>query len=82
MATSRTNPPSPSSVALVIPARWGSTRFPGKMLHPLAGKPLIQHVWERSCEARGIARVIVATDEERIATAARSFGAEVVMTSP
>jgi 3-deoxy-manno-octulosonate cytidylyltransferase (CMP-KDO synthetase) len=82
MATSRTKLPSPSSVALVIPARWGSTRFPGKMLHPLAGKPLIQHVWERSCEARGIGRVIVATDEKRIASAARSFGAEVVMTSP
>lgn len=82
MAATRTKTASPSSVALVIPARWGSTRFPGKMLHPLAGKPLIRHVWERSSQARGIARVIVATDEERIAVAARSFGAEVVITSP
>ncbi len=80
MATSRNK--SGHSVALVIPARWGSTRFPGKMLHPLAGKPLIRHVWERSCTARGIERVIVATDDGRIAEAARSFGAEVVMTSP
>ena len=71
-----------SSVALVIPARWGSTRFPGKSLHPLAGKPLVQHVWERSLLARNIARVLIATDDKRIATAAKNFGAEVVMTSP
>lgn len=71
-----------SSIALVIPARWGSTRFPGKSLHPLAGKPLVQHVWERSLLARNIARVLIATDDKRIATAAKNFGAEVVMTSP
>lgn len=71
-----------ASVALVIPARWGSTRFPGKSLHPLAGKPLVQHVWERSLQARNITRVLIATDDDRIATAARGFGAEVVMTSP
>lgn len=80
MATSRKK--SGHSVALVIPARWGSTRFPGKMLHPLAGKPLIRHVWERASAARGIERVIVATDDTRIAGAAGAFGAEVVMTSP
>jgi 3-deoxy-manno-octulosonate cytidylyltransferase (CMP-KDO synthetase) len=71
-----------STVALVIPARWGSTRFPGKPLHLLAGKPLLQHVWERSLQARHIARVLIATDDTRIAEAARAFGAEVVMTSP
>lgn len=73
--------PPQASVALVIPARWGSTRFPGKSLHPLAGKPLVQHVWERSLKARKIARVLIATDDERIAIAAESFGAEVIMTA-
>ena len=71
-----------ASVALVIPARWGSTRLPGKSLHPLAGKPLVQHVWERSLLARNIDRVLIATDDKRIASAAKKFGAEVVMTSP
>ncbi len=71
-----------ASVALVIPARWGSTRFPGKALHPLAGKPLVQHVWERSLLARNISRVLIATDDKRIASAAKKFGAEVIMTSP
>ena len=69
-------------VALVIPARWGSTRFPGKCLHPIAGKPLVRHVWERSLLARNISKVLIATDDKRIADAARDFGAEVVMTSP
>lgn len=69
-------------VALVIPARWGSTRFPGKCLHPIAGKPLVRHVWERSRRALGISRVLIATDDARIAEATENFGAEVVMTSP
>jgi 3-deoxy-manno-octulosonate cytidylyltransferase (CMP-KDO synthetase) len=69
-------------VAIVIPARWGSTRFPGKSLHLLAGKPLVQHVWERSLLAKKITQVVIATDDERIASAARAFGADVVMTSP
>lgn len=68
-------------VAVVIPARWGSTRFPGKPLHPIAGKPLIQHVWERSARAKGIDDVVVATDDMRIAEAAFQFGAEVALTS-
>lgn len=72
---------SPAKVALVIPARWGSTRFPGKCLHPIAGKPLVRHVWERSLSARHISRILIATDDKRIADAARSFGAEVMMTS-
>ena len=74
-------PRSPADIALVIPARWGSTRFPGKMLHPVAGRPLIRHVWERCLEAKGISRVLIATDDRRIAEAARSFGAEFVMTA-
>ncbi len=69
-------------VAVVIPARYASTRLPAKPLHPIAGKPLIQHVWERCARARGIETVIVATDDMRIADAAFAFGAEVAMTSP
>lgn len=71
-----------AKVAVVIPARFGSTRFPGKPLFKIAGLPLIQHVWERCGKARGIAAVIVATDDMRIAEAAFGFGAEVSMTSP
>ena len=71
-----------AKVAVVIPARFGSTRFPGKPLFKIAGKPLIQHVWERCGKARGITAVIVATDDIRIAEAAFDFGAEVSMTSP
>jgi 3-deoxy-manno-octulosonate cytidylyltransferase (CMP-KDO synthetase) len=69
-------------VAVIIPARFGSTRFPGKPLFLIAGKPLIEHVWARCCRAKGIDEVIVATDDMRIAEAAFSFGAEVSMTSP
>lgn len=70
-----------SKTAIIIPARWGSTRFPGKPLHPINGKPLIQHVWERCLKARMASSVIVATDDMRIAEAAFDFGAEVSMTS-
>ena len=73
--------PAPK-VAVVIPARYGSTRFPGKPLFKIAGKPLIQHVWERCGKACGITAIIVATDDMRIAEAAFDFGAEVSMTSP
>jgi len=66
----------------IIPARWASTRFPGKPLALLAGKPLVQHVWERCSAAEKISRVIVATDDMRIAEAAFDFGAEVAVTSP
>lgn len=65
----------------IIPARWGSTRFPGKSLHPLAGKPLIQHVWERCREATVLQEVIVATDDARIASTVRDFGGRVELTS-
>lgn len=64
----------------VIPARYDSSRLPGKALLPLAGKPMLQWVHERA-RASGAAEVLVATDDERIATAARGFGAEVVLTS-
>ena len=65
----------------IIPARWGSTRFPGKSLHLIAGKALVQRVWERCQAASRLDRVIVATDDMRIAEAAFAFGAEVAMTS-
>lgn len=71
----------PAKIAVVIPARYASTRFPGKPLFPLAGKPMIQHVWERASKAKGIDRVIVATEDERIEAACESFGAECVITS-
>src|SRR5207249_3553373 len=55
---------------VIIPARWGSTRFPGKPLYEIAGKPLLRHVWERCRRARKIDTTIVATDDMRIAEAA------------
>ena len=64
----------------MIPARWGSTRFPGKPLHKIAGKALVHHVWERCQECRQLDEAVVATDDERIADAVQSFGGEVVMT--
>jgi len=67
-------------VAAVIPARFGSTRFPGKPLANQTGKFLIQHVYEQVVAARRVDRCIVATDDERIVDAVRSFGGEVEMT--
>lgn len=66
----------------IIPARYGSTRFPGKPLAAATGKYLIQHVCEQVAKARSIARCIVATDDPRILDAVRSFGGEAQMTSP
>ncbi len=66
---------------VIIPARWGSTRFPGKPLHVIAGKPLLQRVWERCCRANKIDSTIIATDDMRIAEAAFDWGAEVALTS-
>lgn len=63
----------------IIPARYASTRFPGKPLALLGGKPVIQHVWEQACKV--LDTVLVATDDERIAACVRGFGGEVVMTS-
>ena len=70
------------SAVVIIPARWGSTRFPGKPLHSIAGKPLLRHVWERCCRTRKTDITIIATDDMRIAEAAFSWGAEVALTSP
>jgi 3-deoxy-manno-octulosonate cytidylyltransferase (CMP-KDO synthetase) len=71
-----------SKNVVIIPARWGSTRFPGKPLHQIAGKPLLRHVWERCQSAKKIESTIIATDDIRIAEAAFSWGAEVALTSP
>src|SRR5947208_4757027 len=71
-----------SKNVVIIPARWGSTRFPGKPLHQIAGKPLLWHVWERCRRARRIESTIIATDDMRIAEAAFAWGAEVALTSP
>lgn len=66
----------------IIPARYESTRFPGKPLARLMGKPVIQHVYERSRWAKTVSRLIVATDDRRIREAVEGFGGEAEMTSP
>ena len=67
---------------VVIPARYASTRLPGKPLVSLGGRPMVQRVWERARGAGRVSRVIIATDDERILKAAAAFGAEAVMTRP
>jgi len=71
---------SDPKVVVVIPARYGSTRLPGKPLVSLTGRPMIQHVFERAKRAQTVHRVVVATDDERIVEAVRAFGGEAVMT--
>ena len=66
---------------IVIPARYASSRFPGKPLAILAGKPMIRHVWEKAAAAKSDL-VLVATDDQRIADAVNGFGGKAVMTSP
>src|SRR5213080_4156078 len=66
---------------VIIPARWGSTRFPGKPLYQIEGKPLLRHFWERCRRARKIDHTIIATDDMRIAEVAFAWGAEVALTS-
>jgi len=66
----------------VLPSRFASSRFPGKPLTPIAGKPMIQWVWEATSGAPGVDRVLVATDDARIQAAVRAFGGEVVLTDP
>src|ERR1700756_1859769 len=73
---------SSSKVVVVIPARYGSTRLPGKPLVSLNGQPMIQRVYERAKSARRVDRVIVATDDDRIVKAVTSFGGEARMTRP
>jgi 3-deoxy-manno-octulosonate cytidylyltransferase (CMP-KDO synthetase) len=69
-------------VTIIIPARMGSTRFPGKILADRTGRPLIHHVYEAAAGAGCARRVVVATDDERIRLAVERFGGEAVMTSP
>ena len=73
---------SRQDVLAVIPCRYGAQRFPGKPLAKIAGKSMVQRVWENARGAKRVSRVIVATDDERIAKAVRAFGGEVMMTSP
>ena len=76
--------PSPlaggSGIVGAIPARYGATRLPGKPLLSIAGRPMIEHVYTRAARARGLARVVVLTDDERIARAVEGFGGEWEMT--
>lgn len=73
--------PTVKNIAGIIPARWASTRFPGKPLALLAGKPMILHVWER-CMLSGLGQIIIATDDNRIERICRIEGADVVTTDP
>ena len=68
-----------SAYTVVIPARYASTRLPGKPLQDIAGKPMIRHVWEQACKS-GAQRVVVATDDQRILEACKGFGAEALLT--
>ncbi|MEM1159075.1 MAG: 3-deoxy-manno-octulosonate cytidylyltransferase [Verrucomicrobiota bacterium] len=69
-------------VLVVIPARYASTRFPGKMLVPVAGRPLILYAWQNARQSMRVDRVVVATDDERIARIIRAAGGEAMMTDP
>jgi 3-deoxy-manno-octulosonate cytidylyltransferase (CMP-KDO synthetase) len=70
----------PLSILGVIPARYASSRFPGKALVSIGGKTMLQHVWERASQARYLTSIVIATDDQRIRDAAESFRARVVMT--
>ena len=65
----------------VIPARYSSTRFEGKVLADILGKPMIQHVWERARESKVLDDLIIACDDDKVAEVAKNFGAKVIMTS-
>ena len=69
-------------LAIVIPARYASTRLPGKPLADILGKPMVQHVYERALQVPGVDTVVIATDDQRVADAVRGFGGRCVMTSP
>src|SRR5215471_12030942 len=69
------------AVVAIIPARYGSTRLPGKPLADIGGKPMIQRVYESTYKAKILDRVLVATDDRRVEEAVKSFGGEVMMTS-
>jgi 3-deoxy-manno-octulosonate cytidylyltransferase (CMP-KDO synthetase) len=70
------------NVVAIIPARFGSTRLPGKPLAQIGGRPMIQHVYQSALKAKILDRVIVATDDRRIESVVKEFGGEVMMTSP
>ena len=72
----------PAEVVGVIPARFSSTRLPGKALVEIEGVPMVVRVWRQASQARSLERVIVATDDERIARAVAAAGGEAMMTSP
>lgn len=87
IVASSERPRTRRSHAIIIPARFGSTRFPGKPLAPLCGvngitKSLLERSWEAACGAADLDDIWIATDDRRIAEAARRFGAQVVLTSP
>lgn len=75
------NVPSSQKTIAIIPARYSSTRFPGKPLAVIAGKPMIQHVWERAKQTPSIDQVLVATDDERILNTVEKFGGKGLLTS-
>ncbi len=68
-------------ILIVIPARYESSRFPGKPLADICGKPMVQHVWERACRIKRADRILVATDDDRIAACVKEFGGEVIITA-
>ena len=72
--------PDEPKIVVVIPARYGSSRLPGKPLIPLAGKPMVQWVWEQARRAQTVHRVLIATDDQRILDRVQSFGGEARMT--
>lgn len=69
-------------IAGIIPARYASTRFPGKPLADILGKPMIQHVYEQAVKSKYLEKVVVATDDERIFNTVKNFGGDAIMTSP
>ncbi len=69
------------AVVAIIPVRYGSSRFPGKPLAIIGGKPMVQHVYESASKTRGLDRVLVATDDRRILETVKNFGGEAVLTS-
>lgn len=81
-AVLRNNVPQRLHAIVVIPARIASSRLPRKVLADIAGKPMIQHVWEQACQARTVERVVVATDGEEVMRAVQSWGGEAVLTDP
>jgi 3-deoxy-manno-octulosonate cytidylyltransferase (CMP-KDO synthetase) len=72
----------PRKILGVIPARFSSSRFPGKVLALISSKTMLQHVYERACQARYLTSTIIATDDDQVHTVAKSFGARVIMTRP